>query len=387
VGDNSGPTALAAALQGAFENNASSTVSVQTSGARRRKEVQKEATPVEFVEVVDHEDERDSKGRNQGSITLAHALSNAFAHNSADPNVAGPSASRPSESTRRRRRITPVEIDSDTSSVELRPSTPLKRSRAQRRARADSGYNVPSSSGVTTRQRNEKRGRVEFRTAGDHPQQPHQQRQSEEDVRDGDGELQRRDEADEGREADPLESSTKYFWRVSAGNAGGQSGFSPPFSFTTGLASYRMRKSWNLISLPLDVPDSRASVLFPGAVSGAFDYVPEAGYRGQDTLHPGRGYWIKFPDSVWIGMTGSPRSADTLPLEAGWNMIGTISQSIGVDSVAQDPPGIVTSGFFLYDGSYAITDTLEPARGYWVKAAAPGKIILRRGNTILPTTK
>jgi len=40
VGDNSGPTALAAALQGAFENNASSTVSVQTSGARRRKEVQ-----------------------------------------------------------------------------------------------------------------------------------------------------------------------------------------------------------------------------------------------------------------------------------------------------------------------------------------------------------
>jgi hypothetical protein len=157
AGDNSGPTALAAALQGAFENNSSSTVSVQTSGAKRRKGVQREARPVEPVEVVDDEDEREGKARNQGSITLAHALTNAFTHNSADPNVAGPSASGPSGSTRRRRRISPVAIDSDTSSVELHPSTPVKRPRAQRRARADSDYNVPSSPGVATRRRNEKR--------------------------------------------------------------------------------------------------------------------------------------------------------------------------------------------------------------------------------------
>ncbi|KAH9963612.1 hypothetical protein BC827DRAFT_1193088 [Russula dissimulans] len=156
AGDNSGPTALAAALQGAFESNSSSTLSVQTSGAKR-KPVQREARPVEPVEVVDDEDELEGEAQNQGSNTLARALSDAFAHNSADPNVVGPPASGPSGSTRRRRRVSPVVIDSDTPSVGPRPSTPVKRSRAQRHARADSDYNVPSSSAVATRRRSDKR--------------------------------------------------------------------------------------------------------------------------------------------------------------------------------------------------------------------------------------
>ena len=96
VGDNSGSAALAAALQDAFKNNASgSGHHTQTARGRRKgRGKQKAVEPVEPIEVVNDEDEDDvAEARNQGSTTLAHALTTAFAHNSVTPNVAPAGAS------------------------------------------------------------------------------------------------------------------------------------------------------------------------------------------------------------------------------------------------------------------------------------------------------
>jgi hypothetical protein len=130
VGDNSGSSTLVAALQGAFKNNTSGAGSVKIQGARvkRRKAVE----PVEVVKVVDGVDEGEGKdeARIQGSTDLARALSNAFAHNSADPKV----AARPAAvagGTRQLRGSKHVETLSDSSaSIEVVLSPPpAKRSR------------------------------------------------------------------------------------------------------------------------------------------------------------------------------------------------------------------------------------------------------------------
>ncbi|HYQ86287.1 MAG TPA: PQQ-dependent sugar dehydrogenase [Bacteroidota bacterium] len=147
----------------------------------------------------------------------------------------------------------------------------------------------------------------------------------------------------------------------------------------TASVDYHMMKSWNLISLPVGIADSRRSILFPSAGSPAFEYDPATGYRVRDTLVPGTGYWLKFGDTATIGLLGTPRNADTIDVAAGWNLIGSLSQSIATAQVSSIPGGMVTSRFFGYQGSYTVSNTIDPGHGYWVKVNQTGKLILVSG--------
>ncbi len=176
----------------------------------------------------------------------------------------------------------------------------------------------------------------------------------------------------------PIPDSTLFFWRVRAANNLGST-MSPTFRrFTTAQSSvqYHLMSSWNLISLPLDVADGRRTALFPSSSSNAFDYVPASGYRVRDTLVHGVGYWLKFDESETIGLGGTPRYIDTIDVLSGWNLIGSISQSIPAAQVSSIPGGVITSQFFDYQGSYISSDTLESGKGYWVKVTADSKLIL-----------
>ena len=150
VGDNVGSSTLVAALKGAFENNTSGAGSVKIPGATRKR--RKAVEPVEVVKVVDDVDDGEGKGeaRIQGSTDLAHALSNAFAHNSADPKV----AARPSAvagKTRQLRGSKHVETLSDSSSsIEVVLSPP-----PAKHSRVTSGANDNNS--PSPYRRNEKR--------------------------------------------------------------------------------------------------------------------------------------------------------------------------------------------------------------------------------------
>lgn len=133
---------------------------------------------------------------------------------------------------------------------------------------------------------------------------------------------------------------------------------------------------WNIISLPVKVYDQRKSILFPTAVSNAFAYNPNLGYAQKDTLINGSGYWLKFDSAQTISITGFPITLDTIEIEEGWNLIGSISTPVSVSSITSVPVGIVTSSFFSYSGGYQQTDTIYPGKGYWVKVNQNGKLIL-----------
>jgi hypothetical protein len=130
---------------------------------------------------------------------------------------------------------------------------------------------------------------------------------------------------------------------------------------------------WQLVSLPLD-PHC------PYVLPASFFY--QGSYCYTDTLQVGRGYWNKFTKPK-ITFAGTTIIEDTIPVTARWNIVGSISSPIEAHAVQSNPPGLVTSNFYGYDGTnYFIADTLYPGRGYWVKVNEDAEMILSASSSI-----
>jgi hypothetical protein len=151
------------------------------------------------------------------------------------------------------------------------------------------------------------------------------------------------------------------------------------------MQTFGVRDKWNMISVPLAVSDYAKSVVFPTATSSAFAY--EGGYVASSVLANGRGYWVKFAADQNVSIGGLYRTLDTIDVAEGWNMVGSLSASMAVANIASVPAGIVTSNFFGYDAGYQPSATLEPGRGYWVKASQAGLLILNSTISAPPASR
>ncbi len=172
-------------------------------------------------------------------------------------------------------------------------------------------------------------------------------------------------------------------------------GTSPSFSVYAGFLtpatllsstlsiSKQLDSRWNLVSLPLHVEDPRRSIVFPQAETNAFSFLQEGGYQSQDTLDYGIGYWIKLSPHATATIVGLPRSLDTIEIVQGWNLVGSLSRTIGVDEIETIPSGILSTYFYGYHNSYFAVDSLEPMEGYWIKAHQDGALILGESGNAL----
>ncbi|MBI5021436.1 MAG: choice-of-anchor J domain-containing protein [Ignavibacteriales bacterium] len=133
---------------------------------------------------------------------------------------------------------------------------------------------------------------------------------------------------------------------------------------------------WNLLSVPVVVEDFRKNSIFPNASSSAFAFV--SGYVLADTLENRKGYWLKFSTSQEVGFAGAKVDSDTIDVNPGWNMIGSISDTVDVTEIIQIPTDNVISKFYKYNSTYFESSVLVPGRAYWVKVSNAGKIILTK---------
>jgi hypothetical protein len=131
---------------------------------------------------------------------------------------------------------------------------------------------------------------------------------------------------------------------------------------------------WNLVSLPSEVENPRKNVLFPTASSQAVTH--NGNYITRDTLKMGEGYWLKFNSPEQIKIAGYEVLSDTIDVVEGWNLIGSISQPVGVSALITEPTDIVASEFYGYDSGYKTVQVIIPGQGYWVKVKQNGKLIL-----------
>ncbi len=136
-----------------------------------------------------------------------------------------------------------------------------------------------------------------------------------------------------------------------------------------------IQSGWNLVSVPSSVVDRRKNSLFPSARSSAFKYTTL--YVPVDSLAPGRGYWLKFDSAQTVEISGLPIMAETIVVKQGWNMIGSISTSVAVNSISTIPDSIISSPYYGYDSNgYYRTSAIAPGSGYWVKTRDSGTVIL-----------
>jgi hypothetical protein len=138
--------------------------------------------------------------------------------------------------------------------------------------------------------------------------------------------------------------------------------------------TFAIDPGWNLVSTPVIPLDDSVHVLFPGSSGRAFAFTP-GGYSIQPTISQGNGYWLRYPGSTSVTISGTLVNSDTLTVSAGWNLIGSISQPIGTSTITSDPPGMITSRFFRYSGGYVPSDSIKPGNGYWVKVNQNGLLI------------
>lgn len=143
---------------------------------------------------------------------------------------------------------------------------------------------------------------------------------------------------------------------------------------TTTTVHDTVRAVWNLISLPVGVSNPLKDSVFSHSISHAFAY--NNGYVIHDTLLPGRGYWLKFDSVRVVELSGAIVATESIDVVDSWNLIGSISTSVPVSSLSSDPPGLIVSSVYGYDGNYSPAGEIKPGKGYWVKTGGSGKIII-----------
>ncbi len=156
--------------------------------------------------------------------------------------------------------------------------------------------------------------------------------------------------------------STDQFLSITEGNA---------FNVNTPVVA-----GWNIVSVGVELENALAAVLFPEAASVPFRFQPGVGYVPSDSLSVGTAYWIKFPSTATFSHIGRQIHADTIGVDALWNLLGTISLPVSTESVT--PVGTsIDSPFFEFGPSgYVQTTELLPGRGYWVKVSTAGQLII-----------
>lgn len=132
---------------------------------------------------------------------------------------------------------------------------------------------------------------------------------------------------------------------------------------------------WNLIGLPMVVPDNSYIAIFPDAIPGTL-YSFEGTYTQVQELDHGTGYWLRFENSGSTTLTGESLNNLTVSLATDWNLISGVTQSIDFSQV-DDPDGIIVPGtLYGFSGTYEQASSLEPGKGYWVRTTSSGDIII-----------
>lgn len=143
--------------------------------------------------------------------------------------------------------------------------------------------------------------------------------------------------------------------------------------------SIQYTSGWNLLSSPLEEHDWKFLDLFPLSTSSAYKY--NGSYTAVDSLNRGSGFWVKLNSAQSEQYLGEPFIADTFNLNAGWNLIGSIIDSVSAINLTTNPANIISSFFFNFNNGYKIAQSVLPGYGYWVKTNTAGKLII---NSTIP---
>ncbi|MCR4416814.1 MAG: choice-of-anchor D domain-containing protein [Ignavibacteria bacterium] len=151
------------------------------------------------------------------------------------------------------------------------------------------------------------------------------------------------------------------------------------FSIRTELCvNFSLNSGWNIVSVPITRTNMSKTDIFPNATSSAFAFSQSIGYYTVDTLSNGKGYWLKYPNSIQVTVCGLPIENPFANVKTGWNLIGGFENDVSVNSITTNPPDILQSYFFGYENGYFVANTIQKGKGYWIKVSQDGKIMFNQ---------
>jgi len=143
----------------------------------------------------------------------------------------------------------------------------------------------------------------------------------------------------------------------------------------TTAVSFSTSRLWNMVSVPGTATQMSKDSLFKGNTSAAF-WFSGSSYVAENPLSIKKGYWLKFDSVRSHTVNVVTANSQTIDLNTGWNLIGTVHQNVAASSVTTNPPSILSSSFFGYNNGYFAATTLEKAKGYWIKSSATGTMTI-----------
>lgn len=141
---------------------------------------------------------------------------------------------------------------------------------------------------------------------------------------------------------------------------------------TSGERSFE--PGWNLFSLPVHMQDRRTGHVLPEAAGQVLGFDQE--YVTSEMLDVGKGYWVEAESAFSRSFEGGRLLRDTIRVEAGWNLIGSISEPASVSYVEVSSSELQQSLLYTYHQGYRLADVFEPGYGYWLKASEQGYLVL-----------
>jgi len=183
-----------------------------------------------------------------------------------------------------------------------------------------------------------------------------------------------------------LEPSTTYYyrawslvedagggdvWSVGVADATASTSAEPP----TVEFSITLQPGWNMVSVPLLLPDMSMSTVFDGA-EAVYTWNPSTkSYVQPQELDPSAGYWVAVNAVRTLEYAGVPVSGWSLTLQPGWHLAGSVCGGTVDFSEPDDEPDGSVEGFTYswnpQSKSYTYSRALEPGRGHWVAVTAP----------------
>ena len=141
-------------------------------------------------------------------------------------------------------------------------------------------------------------------------------------------------------------------------------------------------QNWNLISLPVQTDEYGCNNIDETTLY-SFE---EGGYVNTDIdeMEIGTGYWLRFVEDENCVFSGFPINETTITLTEDWNLIGSISSPVDVNTVIDENNLIIPGTVYGFDGGYFEAETIEPGYGYWLRSSGEGEIIL---SSTAPTTR
>ncbi len=205
-----------------------------------------------------------------------------------------------------------------------------------------------------------------------------------------------------------IQNGTTYYWRVQGKNSRGTGPFAQIKSFTTipaypasftlsATVPYAQRQNagdysateYRIVGMP-GASNARVSSILEGTQNldwvaywdngaAANNFVPFDGSLNFN-FSTGRSFWILRKGTLNISTTVVTAPLDTatnsveIPLHAGWNLIANPFTTAIPWSEVQNKNAASLSPIYKFEGSFAISPSLEPYKGYYYFTDAPGSI-------------